>query len=201
MVHRNQKEIFAEDEMKQADGGVEQRGFRNFRTRYSEDVADEHVFQVFGFASGFTHEENRSSGRDRIRNPNECFLWNMAAAGAGKGEDACSEKRKGQADPIGGAAMRVHSGHYCYCGPEGGDLRESEVNEDHAAFDYVNAQVGVNAGKNQAGDEGQDEERQNFHEFFGFPLDFQISCYDFETSRFRCLGLAEIATSSHRKPA
>ena len=41
------------------------------------------------------------------------------------------------------------------------DLRERQVDEDHAALDDVHAEVGVNAGQNQAGDERRRQKLQN----------------------------------------
>jgi hypothetical protein len=45
--------------------------------------------------------------------------------------------------------------------PERGDLRQREVDEDHAALDDVHAEVGVNAGENQSGQKRQIEKRKN----------------------------------------
>ena len=44
---------------------------------------------------------------------------------------------------------------------ERGDLRERQVDEDDAALDDVHAEVGVDAGEDQAGDEGRREELQD----------------------------------------
>ena len=38
---------------------------------------------------------------------------------------------------------------------ERGDLRQREIDEDHAALDDVDAEIGVNAGQDQAGGEGR----------------------------------------------
>ena len=44
---------------------------------------------------------------------------------------------------------------------ERGDLRERQIHEDHAAFDDVHAQIGVDAGQNQAGDERRSQELEH----------------------------------------
>ena len=41
------------------------------------------------------------------------------------------------------------------------DLRQREVDEDHAALDDVQAEIGVDARDDQAGDDRRDEELQN----------------------------------------
>ena len=46
---------------------------------------------------------------------------------------------------------------------EGGDLGEREVDEDHPALDHVHAQVGVDAGQDQARHEGRQEQLENAH--------------------------------------
>ncbi len=44
---------------------------------------------------------------------------------------------------------------------ERGDLRQRQVDEDHAAFDDVHAEVGVNTGQDQARDKRRREELQD----------------------------------------
>ena len=52
-------------------------------------------------------------------------------------------------------------------GAERGDLRERQVDEDDAALHDVDAEVGVDAGQDQAGHEGSGEE----------PEDVECPCY------------------------
>ena len=51
---------------------------------------------------------------------------------------------------------------------ERGDLREREVDEDDPALDDVHAEVGVDAGQDQARDERRREELENRHVHRGY---------------------------------
>ena len=59
--------------------------------------------------------------------------------------------------------MHVHAHEDGNGRAQSSNLRKSEVNEDDAALHHVNAQVGVDASENQAGNERQNQEWQNFH--------------------------------------
>ena len=62
-------------------------------------------------------------------------------------------------DPgVGGVAVRGVAREQRHRHAEGGHLREGEVDEDHAAGQDVQAQVRVDAGEHQAGEEGQEQE-------------------------------------------
>ena len=52
-------------------------------------------------------------------------------------------------------AVRIEAGENGNGSAEGRDLCQCEINEDHTALDNVYAQVGVNAGQDQAGNERQ----------------------------------------------
>ena len=49
---------------------------------------------------------------------------------------------------------------------QGGDLGQRQVHEDHAALDHVHAEVSVNAGQDEAGHEGRQEDFQDRHFLF-----------------------------------
>ena len=50
--------------------------------------------------------------------------------------------------------MGTHPEKDCDRRAQGGDLRQRQVHEDHAAFHHVHAQIGVNSGEDQAGHKG-----------------------------------------------
>src|SRR6266403_1805820 len=93
--------------------------------------------------------------------PVALLIRRIAAAAARKRKDGGAEEREPQADPVGASAVGVHAGNDGDGGAESGDLREREVHEDDAAFDYVDAEIGVNPGKNQARYKSRKQEFQH----------------------------------------
>ena len=62
------------------------------------------------------------------------------------------------------AAMRIHADQNGDRGTQCGNLRQCQVHEDDATLDHVNAQVGVNAGQDEAGQKRRQQKGKNFHE-------------------------------------
>jgi hypothetical protein len=106
--------------------------------------------QVLGLPGSLAHQKNRGGGRDGIRDADKCFLGDVAAAAAREREDGGTKEREAQANPVGASAVGVHAGNDGDGGAESGDLGESEVHKDDAAFDHVDAEVCVNPRKNKA---------------------------------------------------
>jgi len=131
VVHGNEQEFFAEDEMEEADGGVKDGRLNHFRTGDGKNISDEHVLKVFGFAGGLAHQQNGRRRSDRIGNADERFLWNVAAAAARDSENSRSEESEAETNPIRGPAVRVHARDHGHSRSQSGDLRESEVNENY----------------------------------------------------------------------
>jgi hypothetical protein len=63
--------------------------------------------------------------------------------------------------------MRIHSHQDGDGRAQSSNLRQRQVDKDHSALYHMHAQIGVNAGQNQAGQKGRQQEWQNFH---GSPL-------------------------------
>ncbi len=59
--------------------------------------------------------------------------------------------------------MRVVTVQHRHRGAQGRDLRQRQIYKHHAALHHVDAQIRVDAGQNQAGDEGGQQEGQNTH--------------------------------------
>src|SRR5258708_4230671 len=148
------KRFLAKNKMKDGDGSVEQSRLANFGPGNREDVADEHVLEVLGFAGGFAHEQDGGSGSNGVSNADKSFLGNVASAGASEREDSGAKKREREADPIRGASVRVHAGDDGDGGAECCDLRKGQVHKNDATLDHMHAQIGVNPGENDARDEG-----------------------------------------------
>ena len=77
---------------------------------------------------------------------------------------AAPMKVKSEADPVDPGAVGVAAGEGQEDGDgpaQGGDLGQGEVDEDHAALDHVHAQVGVDAGEDEAGHERRGQELQD----------------------------------------
>src|SRR6266852_6663207 len=163
VVHGDEQEFLAEEEVKEADAAVEQSGFDHLRPGDGENIPYEHVLEMLGFAGGLAHQENRQCGGNGISDADEGFLGNVTAAGARKGENGGAEKRKAEADPVSAAAVRVHPGDNGYDGAQRGDLRKGEVHKNNASLDDVHSKIGMDAGENQARQERQNQKRKNLH--------------------------------------
>ena len=59
--------------------------------------------------------------------------------------------------------MQVVAGQVGHHGAQRGDLREREVDEDHASLDDVDAEVGVDSRQDEARDEGGEEDLEDAH--------------------------------------
>ena len=61
-------------------------------------------------------------------------------------------------------AVRIDAVEHRDGGAERRDLRQRQIHEDHAALHHVDAQIGMNAGQNQARDEGSQQKRKSVHD-------------------------------------
>src|SRR5216684_1281709 len=163
VVHGDEQEFFAEEEVKEADAAVEQSGLDHLGPGDGENVADEHVFEMLGLAGGFAHQENGHGGGHGVSDADEGFLGDMAAAGARKRENGGAEKRESKADPVSAAAVRIHPGDNGDDGAQRGDLRKGKVHENDASLDDMHSKIGMDAGKDQARQERQNQKRKNLH--------------------------------------
>src|SRR6266853_1146675 len=127
--------------MKDADGSIEQSRLANFGPGHREDVADEHVLEVLGFAGGFAHEQDGGSGSNGVGDADKSFLGNVASAGASESKDSGAKKRERQADPIRGASMRVHAGDDGDGSAESRDLGKGQVHKNDPTLDHMHAGV------------------------------------------------------------
>jgi len=59
--------------------------------------------------------------------------------------------------------VRIHAHDDRDGSAESGDLRQREIDEDHAALDNVHTEIRVDASQDQAGHERSNEKRKNLH--------------------------------------
>ncbi len=76
---------------------------------------------------------------------------------------SCTGDGEGERGEVRRVAPRLQSHDQGHGGAEGGDLRERKADEDDPSLDDVNAEVRVDPGQHQAGQERQNEKRQNVH--------------------------------------
>src|SRR4051812_30182492 len=149
--------------MKNSNDAIEHRRLDDIVPGDSQDVADQHVLQVFSFASGLAHGQDRGCRRYRISDSDERLLRNMAAARPGKSENGRTYKRKSQAEPVSALSVRVHSNQNGDGGAQRGNLRQRQIHKDYAPLHNVHSQIGVNARENEAGQERPKQELQDLH--------------------------------------
>src|SRR5215469_12657886 len=162
-VGRNQEKFVPENVMEDADGTVEQGSFPDLSPGNGQDVADQHVLEVLGLAGGLTHGQDGCGGRNCVSDPDKGFLGNVAAPGTSQSKDGGSQERESEAEEVGAASVRVHAHQDCDSRAQGSDLRQGEVHKNHAAFDHVHTQIGMNAGQDQAGHKRPNQKRKNLH--------------------------------------
>src|SRR5229473_348979 len=162
-VGGDQQKILAEDVVENPDDGIERRRAPHYILGNRQDVSDEHVFQVLGFAGGLAHDQDGGSGGYGVGDPDEGFLRNVRAPRARHREDARAEKGERKADPVGTGPVRVHAYEYAHRGAERSDLRQRQVHENHTALDNMHAEIRMDSGNDQAGQKRPLEKFQNFH--------------------------------------
>ena len=164
VAHRDGEELPPEDEVEEADHPVERRRLPDFLPRDGENVAHEHVLEVLAFRGRLAHRQNRRRGRHRVADADDRFLRNPRALAADGREHERADEGEREADPVDhrrmGIAVRPRR-QQRDGGAERRDLRQRQVDENHAALDDVHAEVGVNAREDQAGRETRQQERQH----------------------------------------
>ena len=89
-IERDEKEISAQDEMKNSDCREESKTFPNLLWRHEQNVADEHLFDLFVSFRGAAEEQDGRGRGDHIRNSNHRFLWNLTGAFSGDRKNCCA---------------------------------------------------------------------------------------------------------------
>ena len=137
-----------------ADRAVQQRRLPDFRPRHRQDVADQHVLQMLALGRRLAHRQDRRGRRDRVADADDRLLRDARVPAADRREHDRADEGERQADPVDDGRVRVAARHRQQQRDrraERGDLRQRQIHEDHPALDDVHAEVGVDAGQDQAG--------------------------------------------------
>jgi hypothetical protein len=94
--------------VEQADHAVEHRGLGDVMHGDRQNVAHQHVLEMFGLAGRLAHGEDRGSRGDRVGDADKSLLRNVSAACPGKRKNCRAHKRKRQAQPVGSGSVRIH---------------------------------------------------------------------------------------------
>jgi len=128
--------------VKDSDGAVEKCRLFHFSPGDGEDITDEHVFQMLGFAGSLAHQKNRGGGSNSIRDADKGFLGDVPRRLRASAEDGGAEEREPQADPVGTSAVGVHAATMATVAPRAA-IWQREIDEDDAAFHDVDAEIGM----------------------------------------------------------
>ena len=120
---------------------------------YRQDIAHQHVFQVFGLACCFAHGKDCSSRCHGISDTDEGFLRNVSAPGARKRKDRSAYEGERQTQPVCSLSVRVHSGEDRDRGAQRGNLRQGQIHKDDAALYDMHAQVSMYTRQDKTGHE------------------------------------------------
>src|ERR1043166_3454424 len=96
--------------------------------------------------------------------------------GAHKGKNASAYKGESQAHPIRACAVRIHANQNGCGGAQRSNLRQGEIDKDHAPLHNVDAQVSMYAGQYQTGEERKDQELKDFHVAYLVSSKAFVSC-------------------------
>src|SRR2546426_12393209 len=80
-IQRNRQKLAPEDIVEYPDHAVENGCFTDFRPRYRQNVADEHVLEVLALGSRFAHREDGGRRRHGVANTDHRFLGNTRVPG------------------------------------------------------------------------------------------------------------------------
>src|SRR5207244_4199389 len=163
------QELLPEDEVEEADQRIEDRRLDDRVPVHRQNVADQHVLEVLGLLRRLTHDQNRRGGGDDVDDADDRLLRNARLAlHFRQREDGRADDREAEGPEVAHAAVDVEAGQQRHGRPQRGDLGERKVDEDDPPLHHVNAEVGMNAGQDQAGQKRQNEKRKNLHYFSAF---------------------------------
>src|ERR1700736_6035242 len=113
---------------------------------------------MLGLGDGFAHRQNCGGGGHGVADTDHSLLGNPRLMRLDDGEDGGAQKRKRQTGPIRFSSVWIETIEDGYCGSQGRYLGQRQIDEYHAAFYYMDTQIGVNAGQYQTGNERRQEE-------------------------------------------
>jgi hypothetical protein len=128
-----------------------------------QQVADEHVLDVLRPVRRVLHQQDGERRRDGVGDADDRLLGHPVHQPPGEREQQRPHEGEAEGDRVGLAAVGVVAVHEGHRGPEGRDLREGDVDEDHPPGEHVDAQVGVDAHQDQAREERYREKVEDGH--------------------------------------
>src|SRR5262249_13033341 len=99
-MQRNREKFMAEHIVERSNHTVENGRLSDIEPRNGENVADQHVFEVFAFGSGFAHRQNRSCRSHRVANTDDCLLGTTRPTAADGGKDEGSKESERKTHPV-----------------------------------------------------------------------------------------------------
>src|SRR6185295_17632574 len=82
---------------------------------------------------------------------------------AREGEDGGRQEGEAEREEVGRPGVEIVAGEVGDGRPQGGDLGQREVDEDHPALDHVNAEISMDAGEDEARHEGGQQQLEDAH--------------------------------------
>ena len=112
--------------------------------------------------------EHAERGRHRVDDADHCLLPHRCFVGPREREQHGAAAREGERVPVSRLALDRVAVEDRHRDAEGGDLREREVDEDHAAREHVQPEPGVHGGEHQARQEGPEQQLDHCVRRFAF---------------------------------
>ncbi len=142
-----------EDEVHGADRAVEKCQVAHLLRRHGEDRADQKLLDVLRSLRRAVERQHAERGGHRVNDADDRLLLQRFLVRPHERKEHRSADRKGERVPVAGLALHRMAGEDRRGQAEGRDLREREIDEDHAASEDMQAEIGVDAGEDDAGNE------------------------------------------------
>jgi hypothetical protein len=118
---------------------------------------------VFGLARGLAHGQDGRGGGHRVGDADEGLLGDVRPFRLRHGENEGPEEGEAQTDPVGIGAVRIKAHDEGHDGPQGGDLGQGEIHEDHPPLHHMHTEIRVDAREDQACREGRQQKQKDVH--------------------------------------
>ncbi len=146
------------------DRTIENRDLHDVLATDRQERADQHRPDVLDAVRGEVGQQD-GAGRGRgVHHADHGLLRHAPLTAAREREDERAHERRDETRAVRLPGVKLVAEEKRRRGAEGGDLGERDVDEDHLARQYVDAQVGVDAREDQTHEEGRPQERQEIGE-------------------------------------
>src|SRR5882724_12852375 len=93
--------------MEDPDCDEKREAFPNFMGRYEQNVANQHILDFLVTFRRAAEQQDRSSRRHDIRNPDDRFLRDLARTFSGNRKNSRSDQGKSERDAESGPALKI----------------------------------------------------------------------------------------------